>query len=85
MPEQPSNPPANASNGLTAQCTFMPPGSLIVFLIVVFSIALSTARPIVFAPSDSWSGAQSLLNGVGLYGNGDAPLDICEPLIPGAR
>ena len=81
VPEQ----PASSANGDSTQCAFIPNGSFTVFCTVVFSITLSTARPTVLAPSDSWSGAQSWLKRVGLYGNGDLPLDICEPLIPGAR
>src|SRR6185437_1004359 len=65
--------PANNASGDSAQCSLTPPGRCTVFSTVVFSIALSTARPIVFWPRLSLSGAQSLLKRVGAYGTGDAP------------
>src|SRR5690348_11213807 len=75
--------PANNASGDNAQCNLMPPGSFTVFCTVVFSITLSTARPTVFWPRLSLSGAQSSLNRVGVYGSGDLPPEICEPLISG--
>src|SRR5574337_178634 len=66
--------PASSISGETAQCNLMPPGKWTVFWSVVFSIVLLTARPTVFAPRLSLSGAQSWLKRVGVYGTGDLPL-----------